>query len=117
MLNKKVQKFYEKYNLNKLPGKHINIPKTFTGNLMLLDSPIYCPPWETEYLNYESRQDCIDEEFAQPENTELPYDSEQRPQRLIFSPFSVESRFCLGMDRTRTLEVKPPVQNGTTKKN
>jgi AAA+ superfamily predicted ATPase len=115
MLNKKVQKFYEKYNLNKLPGKHINIPKTFTGNLMLLDSPIYCPPWETEYLNYESRQDCIDEEFAQPENTELPYDSEQRPQRLIFSPFSVESRFCLGMDRTRTLEVEPPVQNGTTK--
>ena len=119
-LDKKIRKLYEMYRPTDLVEKSENktqIVNTYNKDkLALLDSPIYNSSWDKEYTESYNRNIGMDQIMVDPEINPLQYKPEQRPQRLTFSPFGVESRFCSAFDisATQPENVKPTIDKKTT---
>ena len=119
-LDKKVRKLYEMYKPTDLVEKSENKTQTINtynkDQLVLLDSPTYNSSWDQQYTESYNRNIGMDQIMLDPEINPLQYKPEQRPQRLIFSPFGMESRFCSAFDISvnQPENVKPTIDKKTT---
>ena len=119
-LDKKVRKLYEMYKPTDLVEKSENKTQTINtynkDQLVLLDSPTYNSSWDEQYTESYNRNIGMDQIMLDPEINPLQYKPEQRPQRLIFSPFGMESRFCSAFDISvnQPENVKPTIDKKTT---
>ena len=119
-LDKKVRKLYEMYRPTDLVEKSENKTQTINtynkDQLVLLDSPTYNSSWDQQYTESYNRNIGMDQIMLDPEINPLQYKPEQRPQRLIFSPFGMESRFCSAFDISvnQPENVKPTIDKKTT---
>lgn len=119
-LDKKVRKLYEMYSPSALVGKSENKTQTLKtynkDKLVLLESPTYNSSWDKDYSTVYYRNIDMDQIMLNPEINPLQYKPEQRPQRLTFSPFGMESRFCSALDIsvTQPENVKPTIDKKTT---
>ena len=119
-LDKKVRKLYEMYRPTDLVEKSENKTQTINtynkDQLVLLDSPTYNSSWDQQYTESYNRNIGMDQIMLDPEINPLQYKPEQRPQRLIFSPFGMESRFCSAFDISVNQQenVKPTIDKKTT---
>ena len=119
-LDKKVRKLYEMYRPSELVGKSENKTQTLKtynkDKLVLLDSPTYNSSWDKDYSTVYYRNIDMDQIMLNPEINPLQYKPEQRPQRLTFSPFGMESRFCSALDISvnQPENVKPTIDKKTT---
>lgn len=119
-LDKKVRKLYEMYRPTNLVEKSENKTQTINtynkDQLVLLDSPTYNSSWDQQYTESYNRNIGMDQIMLDPEINPLQYKPEQRPQRLIFSPFGMESRFCSAFDISvnQPENVKPTIDKKTT---
>ena len=119
-LDKKVRKLYEMYRPTDLVEKSENKTQTINtynkNQLVLLDSPTCKSSWDQQYTESYNRNIGMDQIMLDPEINPLQYKPEQRPQRLIFSPFGMESRFCSAFDISvnQPENVKPTIDKKTT---